>query len=281
MKSSPSIRLLIAGTAFSASTVALMKNDMNPSLSPFFFVKASCDFARNACTSVMSHSLKVVRMAAVCWAMTSWAAIFRRNGDIFFRVNRSVPGAPAGFSSARLSTAFGAGASAAACRLCAALSASAFVTRPPFPLPRISCGSSFSSVTTRRAAGESASEDTAEEAGCPADFSADGADLVSLFGAVDFASLAVSSIVATTSPIFTSAPCATMVCKTPSRSAVISVETLSVSRVKSGSPAFTSSPDFLCQTETIPLSIDSPTAGIFTSMLMKTLHYAESIAVVT
>ena len=48
-----------------------MKNDMKPSLRPFFFVNASCDFARNACTALMSHSLKVVRMAAVCCAMTS------------------------------------------------------------------------------------------------------------------------------------------------------------------------------------------------------------------
>ena len=51
-------------------------------------------------------------------------------------------------------------------------------------------------------------------------------------------------------------------------SALISVETLSVSRVKSGSPALTCSPDFLCQTETTPLEIDSPTAGIFTCTLM-------------
>ena len=54
---------------------------------------------------------------------------------------------------------------------------------------------------------------------------------------------------------------------TPDISAAISVETLSVSRVKSASPALTKSPDFLCQTETIPLVIDSPTAGIFTSTL--------------
>ena len=60
----------------------------------------------------------------------------------------------------------------------------------------------------------------------------------------------------------------TSVSRTPAFSAVISVETLSVSRVKKRSPALTWSPDFLCQTETMPLEIDSPTAGIFTSMLM-------------
>src|SRR5437764_7060350 len=77
-----------------------------------------------------------------------------------------------------------------------------------------------------------------------------------------------SSIVATTSPIFTSCPSGTLVSSTPAFCATISVETLSVSRVKSGSPSFTNSPDFLCQTETTPLVIDSPTAGIFTSMAM-------------
>ena len=46
-------------------------------------------FVRSACTSLMSHSLKVVRMAAVCCAMTSCAAILRRSGDIFLRVKRS------------------------------------------------------------------------------------------------------------------------------------------------------------------------------------------------
>ena len=42
----------------------------------------------------------------------------------------------------------------------------------------------------------------------------------------------------------------------------------SVSSVNKASPALTYSPDFLCQTETTPLVIDSPTAGIFTSTLM-------------
>src|SRR5438477_7940177 len=75
-------------------------------------------------------------------------------------------------------------------------------------------------------------------------------------------------MIATISPIFTSWPSAAFVSSTPAFSATISVETLSVSRVKSASPGFTKSPDFLCQTETTPLEIDSPTAGIFTSTLM-------------
>ena len=40
-------------------------------------------------TALMSHSLKVVNIAAFCWAITSCAAIFLRNGVIFRRVVRS------------------------------------------------------------------------------------------------------------------------------------------------------------------------------------------------
>ena len=75
-----------------------------------------------------------------------------------------------------------------------------------------------------------------------------------------------SSMIATISPIFTSWPSAAFVSSTPAFSATISVETLSVSRVKSASPGLTKSPDFLCQTETTPLEIDSPTAGTLMSI---------------
>src|SRR4029077_4797968 len=75
-----------------------------------------------------------------------------------------------------------------------------------------------------------------------------------------------------TSAIFSSRPSAALGLRTPSVSATISVETLSVSRVKRGSPFFTCSPDFLCQTETTPLENDSPTAGIFTCTLIARLH---------
>ena len=55
-----------------------MKNDMKPSLNPFFFVKRILRFfSQIPELAVMSHSLNVVRMAAVCCAMTSWAAILR------------------------------------------------------------------------------------------------------------------------------------------------------------------------------------------------------------
>src|SRR6266513_2816851 len=76
MKSSSSMRPLTTGTALSASTHALIKNDIKPSLTLFFFVNFSCDFARNSCTALRSHSLKVVRMAAVCCAITNFADFY-------------------------------------------------------------------------------------------------------------------------------------------------------------------------------------------------------------
>ena len=59
---------------------------------------------------------------------------------------------------------------------------------------------------------------------------------------------------------------------TPDFSATISVETLSVSSAKSGSPSFTNSPDFLCQAETTPLVTDSPTDGTFTSIIIAGIY---------
>src|SRR5438105_1355834 len=91
------------------------------------------------------------------------------------------------------------------------------------------------------------------------------------FGVTSFFCLAgcfESSITATTSPIFISWPSGTFVSSTPDFSATISVETLSVSRAKSGSPSFTNSPDFLCQAETTPLVTDSPTDGTLTSIII-------------
>src|SRR5438034_5853967 len=83
-------------------------------------------------------------------------------------------------------------------------------------------------------------------------------------------------MVATTSPILTSWPSGTFVSSRPAFSATISVETLSVSSVKSGSPSLTNSPDFLCQTDTTPLVIDSPTAGILTSIAMRGNYISQS-----
>src|SRR5436190_18169158 len=237
----------------------------------------------------MSHSLKVVRMAAVCCAITSCCAIFRRNGDIFLRMNRpSVDGsASAGDGAARRGKLTASPTGSALPRPSAAFSTSALVKRPPGPVPGIFSGSSFFSSTIRRTAGESSvlgvgapdwpwSTSVATASFFSASFfAASGRFLFSsgaFFGVASaFCTVASfeSSIVATTSPILTSWPSGTFVSSRPGFSATISVETLSVSSVSSGSPSLTNSPDFLCQTETTPLVIDSRTAGIFTSMTMR------------
>ena len=164
----------------------------------------------------------------------------------------------------------------AASRFCAAASASPFVRRPPLPVPVIFAGSSFSSSTMRRTAGESAIS----------------VGRIRRLRRPRSATAATGFALARPSPCSWVPPRLRLIhqsllrlrrfsppdlrqpwsLRTPSVSATISVETLSVSRVKSGSPAFTYSPDFLCQTETMPLEIDSPTAGIFTSTLIARLH---------
>ena len=155
----------------------------------------------------MSHSLNVVRIAAVCCAITNCAAIFRRNGDIFFRTNRPSANCPptdgpavAGSMSIFFSL---------APRFCAAVSASAFVRRPPGPVPEIFSGLRCSSSTIRRTAGDRVRAGLAVFAS--ADFSLGGAavfvsDFAAAFSSAGLAAGAFfeSSIVATTSPIFTS-----------------------------------------------------------------------------
>ena len=136
------MRPLTTGTALSASTHALTKNDIRPSLIPFFFVNSSCLFRRNSCTALMSHSLNVVRIAAVCCAITSCCAILRRNGDIFLRMNRLSVFAEATADRSAFPRPF------------AMANTSALVRRPPLPIPGTFSGSSFSSSTTRRTAGE-------------------------------------------------------------------------------------------------------------------------------
>src|ERR1035437_9138320 len=92
------MRPLTCGTSLSACTTAFTKNDMNPSFTPCFFMKSSCTRLRSSMTSDMSTSLKVVRIAAVCWALTSWVAILRHNMLILRRVVRpSDTGAEAGW----------------------------------------------------------------------------------------------------------------------------------------------------------------------------------------
>src|SRR6056297_2818917 len=73
------ISALTAGNRRNASTAALAKNDMKPSLTPCFSWNASLYRFRISITGCMLTSLNVVNSAAVCWASTSRAAMVRRS----------------------------------------------------------------------------------------------------------------------------------------------------------------------------------------------------------
>jgi hypothetical protein len=62
-----SITALTTGYSLRAWTDAFIKADINPSLTPCFFVNASCIFVRMSMNADMSISLKVVRLALVFW----------------------------------------------------------------------------------------------------------------------------------------------------------------------------------------------------------------------
>ncbi|MEZ5317361.1 MAG: hypothetical protein R2752_08185 [Vicinamibacterales bacterium] len=86
------------------------------------------------------------------------------------------------------------------------------------------------------------------------------------------AGAAPSSMVPSTSPIFTSAPSAwAMDFRTPAFGAATSTSTLSVSSSTSASPAATASPSCLSQRATRASTIDSPTSGtmMLTAMMLR------------
>ena len=189
----------------------------------------------------MSASLNVVRIAAVCCAITSCAAIFRRSGERRLRVTRPVS-CGAMFSEMTASDSFAAATAAAGVSATGAGAATGTGT-----------ASGFAAFFAGLVSGDFASAGFAS----------------AVFSAAAFAGAAApASMVATTSPIFTSAPACALMRNVPAASAVISVETLSVSRVSSASPLLTASPSFFNHAEIMPLVTDSPTAGIFTSRLI-------------
>src|SRR5438105_4499699 len=100
MMSAPRISALTTGMSCSAAMQARAKNDMKPSPIPCCFWKRSLCSARSAITALMSISLNVVRIAAVCCAWTRRSAMRRRIGLI---ATRSSP-------SARVADGCGAGA---------------------------------------------------------------------------------------------------------------------------------------------------------------------------
>ena len=247
----------MAGTSRRAWTTAFTKKDMKPSLKPFLLTKSSWYFERMPMTADMSTSLKVVRSAALCCAETSRSAILWRSGVSFLRVWRSPDwGAAAGTFAGD-----GAGAGAAA-----AASMSPFVTRPSLPVPATLAGLTLVSSAILRTAGDCVAAACGAALGDAA--AGKGEAVCFLVGAG--AAPPAASIVATTWPIFTSAPASTFSVIAPAASAVPSDVILSVSSSKSGWSFFTASPFFTCHFARIPLLIDSPMGGILTSRGMIT-----------
>ncbi len=208
-------------------------------------------------TADMSASLNVVRSAALCWAETRRSAIFRRSGESFLLVWRSA-GLAGGTAGASCGGAAGRAASAAR-------SMSPFVTRPALPVPATAAGSTPVSPAILRTAGDwtgaaSAAFATGAGSGAGAAFGA-GAAAGWLWAA--WAGAPPASIRATTWPIFTSAPCATLREMAPAASAYPSEVILSVSSSKRGWSLLTVSPSFTCHLARTPELIDSPMGGIF------------------
>src|SRR4051812_7142085 len=113
--SSPRTSALTCGNARSASTAALTKNDMKPSLTPCFFWNASPQLVRRSATALMSTSLNVVSSAVCCVASTSRLAIARRH-MLMWTISsaRSAPSVVPGGIVGRGASGRGAGVAAAA-----------------------------------------------------------------------------------------------------------------------------------------------------------------------
>ena len=209
----------------------------------------------------MSTSLNVVSSAAECCAETRRSAIFWRRGVIFLRVWRSRRRAT-GAARASLRR-HGCG-----CRgrggagLSAAESMSPLVTRPALPVPATSAGLSPVSSAILRTAG-----DPGATGGWDAALGKGGAEtLFSADAGAGAAAAAPTSMEATTWPIFTSAPASTLSVIVPAASAVPSDVILSVSSSKRGWSILHGVAVLLtCHLARMPLLIDSPIGGIFTS----------------
>src|SRR5438309_3233056 len=272
--SSPRISALTTGMSRSAAMQARAKNDMKPSPMPCCFWKRSLCSARSAITALMSSSLKVVRMAAVCCAWTRRSAIRRRIG---LSGTRSSPSARA---------ADGFGAAGTSIRTGRALrsryaSTSSLVSRPPLPEAGTRVGSRSCSARRRRTAGLSgptprAATSASASAGARcaagaagAGFGASGAAGAG-FGAAGAAARAPpsSSMRATSSPTATFSPAGFTMRSTPARSAGSSMLALSVSSSSRTSSGLTASPSCFAQRTMTPSVTDSPSVGMRTSNVM-------------
>ena len=76
MISLPSMDALMAGKRFKASIEAFTKNDIKPSLAACFCSNRVLYWLRRSMTFCILTSLKVVNIAAFCWACNSRSATF-------------------------------------------------------------------------------------------------------------------------------------------------------------------------------------------------------------
>src|SRR5437899_4924382 len=285
--SSPRISAFTTGMSRTAAMHARAKNDMKPSPMPCCFWKRSLCSARSAITSLMSISLKVVRIAAVRCAWTRRSAIRRRMGLIGTRSSPSTRGAD-GFGAAGTSIRTG-----RALRSRYA-STSSLVSRPPLPEAGTRVGSRSCSARRRRTAGLSGPTARAAEgvasasagASCAAGTAGAGFGASSGpaagglaaaprgsgagFAAAGAAARAPpsSSMRATSSPTTTFSPAGFTMRSTPARSAGSSMLALSVSSSSRTSSGLTASPSCFAQRTMTPSVTDSPSVGMRTSNVM-------------
>ena len=228
------MRPFTEGTSLSARATAFTKNDMKPSFTPCFLMNSSCTCLRRSITALMSTSLKVVRIAAVCWALTRCVAILRRSIDILRRVVR-----PSVTGSVETRSAAAAGG-----------------VKSGFA----AAGAATAGAATGAEAG-GAGTGTGAAAGVDAGGGAEPAE------AGTAGDVTPVSMVAMTAPMETSSPSGVRILKRPDAGASSSLETLSVSSVTSTSPWVTCSPSFLRHLATFAEVMDSPAAGTFSSIV--------------
>ncbi len=295
---------LTIGKARSAEAQALTKKLMKPRLTPCLSAKGSLYCLRVFITAVMSTSLKVVSIAAVCCASTRRDAIRWRMGLIFSCVaSREPPDAVAPPALPPIVPATPPLVPPAGPR-CTNASTSCSRTRPPGPVPCtlwrstwFSLASFFASGVARTSPFVSAPAAPFEAAAAPLDEPGEGAPApsllessvavfsltavppesppLSLFSA--FASApppppegfsALSSIEPTTAPTSTVSPSLAPCESTPAAGAGISIVILSVSSSMTVSSRSTHSPSPLVHAAITPSLTDSPTVGMTMSVAM-------------
>ena len=147
---------------------------------------------------------------------------------------------------------------------------SPLVMRPPRPVPETCAGSTFSSSTTRLAAGLSFDDSSvATCAGGARVASGSGTSSAALSTTSVSGATAPSSMIASSSSLSTVAPSLALISfSVPSTGAGTSSTTLSVSRSTRFSSRRTVSPGCLCQAAITASSTDSGKTGTLTSMLI-------------